>query len=252
MMLDVVATPPASQNSSFHRLDDENDVIREELVDNLVTTDNVGTVVKRELLNAFKGDGEYKEIFSEALEKLSKAVAFRVKEASAEDDEVGQLNNLEDFWYGGEKFLSCQPCVKYKNSENVPAAIRCDKKGSFGFISKDQLKRKMLRSIAKHEKSDLHKWCVVEAEKGLKERLDERERNLKIGEKIVRNAVFCLKKGMSPRDFIGLNEKDGLTEELEVATKNDSRKEFKRIRNYVKEEIDFKIKDIIKNRDKIK
>ena len=70
--LDVVVTPPASQNSSFqgephisssqHRLDDdENDV-------NMVTTDNVGKVVKRELLSAFKGDGEYKEIFDEAVE----------------------------------------------------------------------------------------------------------------------------------------------------------------------------------------
>ena len=187
----------------------------------MVTTDNVGMVVKRELLNAFKGDSEYKEIFDEAVEKFSKAVADRVKEASAEDDEVGQLNSLEDFWYGGENFLSCQPCVKYKNSENVPVVIRCEKKGNFGFISKDQLKRKLLRSIAKHEKSDLHKWCVLEAEKELKEKMDERERNVKIGEKIVRNVIFCVKKGMSPRDFIGLNEKDGLAE-LDIATKNDS------------------------------
>ena len=48
-----------------------------------------------------------------------------------------------------------------------------------------------------------------------------------------------------------VNEKDDLDGELEVATKNDSRKEFKRIRNYVKDEIDFKIKDIMKTCEKI-
>ena len=93
----------------------------------------------------------------------------------------------------------------------------------------------MLRSVARHEKSDLHKWCVVEAEKESRERLDHREKNLKIGEKIARNTIFCLKRGMSPRDFIALNEKDDLDDELDVATKNDSRKKFKRIRNYVKD-----------------
>lgn len=67
------------------------------------------------------------------------------------------FNSLEFFWYGDENFLSCQPCVKYKN-----------------------------------------KWCILEAEKELKERIYERERNFNIGEKIVCNAVFCLKRGMSP------------------------------------------------------
>ena len=95
-----------------------------------------------------------------------------------------------------------------------------------------------------------NKWCILEAEKELKERIYERERNLNIGEKIVCNAVFCLNKGMSPRDFIVLMIRI-ILQKREVATKNDSRKEFKRIRNHVKDEIDHKIKDIIKECDKI-
>ena len=259
--MDVEVTPPSSHNSSFQE-DSQGAPFLKEVADasianleateggNLLNPDNVGQVVKRELLNALSGVGEYKEIFAETLTKISKTIAEKVKEKSAEDDAVEKLNTLEDYWYGGENFMSCQPCVKYKNNENVPAAIKSDKKGNFGFVTKDQLKRKMMRSILKHEKSDLHKWCVLEAEKELKEKMDERERNVKIGEKIVRNVIFCVKKGMSPRDFIGLNEKDGLAE-LDIATKNDSRKEFKRIRGYVKDEIDNKIKEIIKSCDKI-
>ena len=77
----------------------------------------------------------------------------------------------------------------------------------------------MLRNVAKHEKSDLHKWCVLEAERESRDRLDVREKNIKIGEKLVSNTILCLKRGMSPRDFIALNEKDNIDEEISVATK---------------------------------
>ena len=56
---------------------------------------------------------------------------------------------------------------------------------------------------------------------------------------------------MSPRDFIALNDKDCLTEDLEVATKNDSHHKFKKLRGYVKDEIDQRIKVIIAGCDKL-
>ena len=147
--------------------------------------------------------------------------------------------------------MSCKPCMKFKNSDDVPAPLKGDRKGSFGFINKEQLKSKVLRSVAKHESSELHAWCVLMAEKERKDNLDQREKNIKIGGQIVRNAVFCLKRGMSPRDFIALNDKDCLTEDLEVATKNDSHHEFKKLRGYVKDEIDQRIKVIIAGCDKL-
>ena len=256
-------TPPPSHNLSFQSspevhhapnafpavVDDDED--EEETAGNFLTAENVGEVVKKELLKALKGDGEYKTPLEESCKRITDIIAVKVNEVAVEDVKDDNEKNLGESWYAGENFYSCEPCVKYAHNDTVPAALKGERKGTFGFVSKKQFKNKMLRNVAKHERSDLHKWCVLEAERESRDRLDVREKNIKIGEKLVRNTIFCLKRGMSPRDFIALNEKDNIDEEISVATKNDSRKEFKKIRDYVKHEIDVKIKDVMKDVEKI-
>jgi hypothetical protein len=67
---------------------------------------------------------------------------------------------------------------------------------------------------------------------------------VKASEKIVENAVFCLKQSHSGKDFIRLNDKDQMNCPDSFPTKNDGMQSFFEIRNIVFEELS----DIARNR----
>jgi hypothetical protein len=68
----------------------------------------------------------------------------------------------------------------------------------------------------------------------------------KAGTMVVRNALLCLKKGWSSEDFVSLNEKDDLIEDIQSATKNDSAAEFFHLRNVIFEKVSDKVKNLMK------
>lgn len=72
----------------------------------------------------------------------------------------------------------------------------------------------------------------------------DKDRDVKASEKIVENAVFCIKQSQSGKDFIRLNDKDQLNSAELFPTKNDGMQSFFEIRNIVYEELS----DIARNR----
>jgi hypothetical protein len=72
-------------------------------------------------------------------------------------------------------------------------------------------------------------------------------KHVKTSEKIVENAVFCLKHSQSGKDFNRLNDKDKLNSPDSFPTKNDGMQSFFEIRNIVFEELS----DIARSRLKL-
>ena len=70
-----------------------------------------------------KGDGEYTDVFEEACNKISDSISNKMKNAAEEEVKI-TTDTIGDFWHSGESFLSCEPCMKFKNSDDVPAPLK--------------------------------------------------------------------------------------------------------------------------------
>lgn len=97
-------------------------------------------------------------------------------------------------------------------------------------------RREQNKQRKNHTNSPLHKWCTNHFAKIKKEEEATKDREVKASEKIVENAVFCLKQSQSGKDFIRLNDKDQLNSNS-FPTKNDGMQSFFEIRNIVYEEL---------------
>ena len=138
-----------------------------------------------------KGVDDYKEAFEGTCKNISDAVVKKMKEV--EEQTTSTLNSkVADTWIAGDQFYSCLPCMMFKKDPNVPASFRRDNKGNFGIVCLDQAENDFKKTLRRHENTELHNWCVMKAEKDKQEALSAREQNIKIGEKIVSNAIFCI------------------------------------------------------------
>jgi len=63
-------------------------------------------------------------------------------------------------------------------------------------------RREQNKQRKNHTNSPLHKWCTNHFAKIKKEEEATKDREVKASEKIVENAVFCLKQSKSGKDFI--------------------------------------------------
>ena len=157
----------------------------------------------------------------EAAQSLAEKIAVRIKNLQDADDNAKED---ETNWIRGEHFVSCIPCMKISDSDKVPAALRKFKKGNFGKINVNAEAFHIRRSQKEHEANDLHKWCAVKGKALEEEAMKEDLKNFRAAENTVRNVLFCLQNGGGSELFVGLMNKDNLTEGIEAPTKNDSKK----------------------------
>ena len=92
-------------------------------------------------------------------------------------------------------------------------------------------RNKIKRNKKDHCSSALHVWCQGQFERQKNIEAEESDANDRADEKVIRNALFCLKRGLSAADFLGSNEKDLGSDIRNTATKIDSSSSFFRIRN---------------------
>jgi hypothetical protein len=127
----------------------------------------------------------------------------------------------------------------------------CIKKSSRLFRKKaDRSKwtrREQNKQRKNHTNSLLHKWYVTHYKAVKNEEETEIVKHVKTSEKIVENAVFCLKQSQSGKDFKRLNDKDKLNSPDSFPTKNDGMQSFFEIINIVSEELS----DIARSRLKL-
>ena len=190
----------------------------------------------------------------EMMERFGDLVAEKTfmlhkKEREKERDEAAAI---PETWVEGDQFFQCRPCGIYSQFPNVPSSLRCLRKGVFGSVAKiddegnARRKGNIKASLQKHEQSDLHIWCVLEEERESKNKKDTTKRNEEAGKIVIRNVIKALKHGQSSVDFQSDNNLFHLTaasQTLTVATKNDSRAAFFKIRDVIFEVVSEKVRD---------
>ena len=73
-----------------------------------------------------------------------------------------------------------------------------------------------------------------------KEDISYEQSNVEAGKKVIKNALYCLQNSLSARNFVGLNAKDYTCYLENPATKNDSEKEFYKLRDIIFEALSEK------------
>ena len=175
---------------------------------------------------------------NEVIDELASKIAMKIVLAE-EAQKKKQIETSEEFWIDSDEFWICNPCLCHSSSKNVPDHLSGLKRGCFGYVGKTGKKSMIKSSKERHLKSSLHKWCVQEYLKVAERKIAADRRNDLAGKKIVRNALFCFKQSLSSADFMALNMKDFLAEEdfgselFNIATQNNSKAEFFRLRNVI-------------------
>ena len=147
-------------------------------------------------------------------------------------------------WTKADNFEMCDCCMKFSNSRDVPAPLRGQRRGNFGFVSRDQSDRFIKSQKQSHEKTDLHNWCKTKKVQVDLENAHNEHASEEAGQLVIRNVLLCLKKGWSAEDFMSLNDKDNLTNNINAVTKNDSKAEFFSLRSLIFEKVTQRIKTL--------
>ena len=168
-------------------------------------------------------------------EKLSAAMKIKEKK---------ETSKVTECWISTDEVMICRPCQELSSSPEVPSVLRSSKPGNWGIVSNTQEKRKVLYAMMKHESTGLHQWCALQEGKKKDGDAQKEAKETEAGQLVIRNALFCLKKGLSSEDFVSLNSLNHLTPGLNPAVKNNSRKAFFEIRTMIVEETKHFIKKL--------
>ena len=158
-----------------------------------------------------------------------------------EDQKNKKEEKFQDFWKEYDDYYVCTPCTLYYKSQDVPADYISSRKKGFGIIhketkdSKQQKSWHVTRSKNYHCEIPLHDWCVEKYLQEKDEKQDHDKANKLAGELVISNAILCLQRSFGAEDFVAMNAKDNFCNKniKYVATKNDSRAEFFKLRNVI-------------------
>ena len=170
-----------------------------------------------------------------------------LKEAEKSQKKI-ELDESKDYWVEDEHFWICNACFFHSKCKSMPGPLLAHKKGNFGYVSKKQKPSHIKTGKKEHCDNKLHEWCVDEFEKKEEKKIADKIKNEIVGKKIVRNALLCFKRSLGSEDFLALNEKDFLAEKdignkiFNIATKNDSRAQYFKMRGEVFELLSKKTK----------
>ena len=196
-----------------------------------------------------------KEISDSIIERLGIPTGMSLKDTVVEAVKQSLVSKEKDSsddsneWIEGENGTQvCVSCLNLSTLE-IPHNLKSLHKGKFGTIHSDDPRERKRRKES-HEASPLHKWCIEQVENRVRESSEAQVKNKKAASLITTNAAYCFLTGGSAEDFVRLNNKDALTEDLMSATKNDGKQEFHSFR----ELFFLKLSDLVKSnfKDKIK
>ena len=213
-------------------------------VEQMVITDQGSTScvnVKEEVVSALK-EVLTGKILTDEMNEFVENLTDKIN-SKLETSQTSKIE-LKGEWMTTATHLICQPCLRYGKSANVPTKLKQHEQ--FGFIVKSNDSRDKF-VCSRHEQSELHTWCLEEQKRIESLNKETEMKSRQAGMLIVRNALLCLKRGLSAKDFMSLNNKDNLTEGITTATKNDSKTQFFDIRNVAFEKLTNITKDIFAN-----
>ena len=139
----------------------------------------------------------------------------------------------DECWEEFDDYYICTPCALNHKRKDVPLEYKPSIKSGYGMIKKPQKKFHITSSKNEHNQLELHGWCVGKYKTEKNEKLTYDQSNAEAGKKIIKNAVYCFQNSLGARNFLGLNALNYSCHFENTATKNDSEKEFFRLRNVV-------------------
>ena len=165
----------------------------------------------------------------EFIDLLAEKIAAKILESKKKQKQI-QIEKDENFWIESDKYLICNPCLNNSKRLDVPRPLLAGKKGNFGYIIKATQPQIITSSKKRHCDSPLHLWCYQEFKKKSEQSIEDKKKNEIAAKKVIRNALFCLKRSLGAQDFLELNAKDFLaendSESYNIASRNDSKVEF--------------------------
>ena len=189
---------------------------------------NEGTVYQQ-VRAALKDHDSPVTISNETIEQIVALTSARIMEMTKETHAENHVDDIA--WIDVGNMIACRPCFNFSSSDDVPSQLKPS--GNFGMIKKDQQPKLITRNKKKHCDLALHMWCVKKEKEESKCKAETKDKNNHAGEKVIRNALYCLKRGLGAEDFLGLNSKDLGSDIPNTATKNDSKAQYFKLRNIV-------------------
>ena len=171
----------------------------------------------RKALKDHKNQSQGSVITDEIIELIAAKTSANIIQMNKRNSESEDIKNVD--WIDLGDTLACRSCLDYSKHKDVPTPLKATAR--FGTIKKNQQQNTINQSKKLHCEKPLHQWCQRKEHEELKNKADSADKNLCTGENIVRNALYCLKRGLGAQDFVGLNEKDLGSDIPNTATKND-------------------------------
>ena len=168
---------------------------------------------------------------TEHMEQLAALISAKTIQLTKQSESKEESCEDNISWIDVGNMTACRVCFNYSKTEDVPNNLKAS--GNFGLIKKGQRNFNMTRLKKEHCQKPLHHWCLKKEQQDLKSKTVAEDLNMRAGEKVVRNALHCFKRGLGAEDFLALNDKDLGSDITNTATKNDSKAEFFKLRNVV-------------------
>ena len=194
--------------------------------------------VENQIMDQIKDQIGTNQFSKEFMDELALKIATKVvylQNLEKEKEKEKQIKSVEnnECWKEYEDSIVCHPCFLYSRGLDVPKKHKKSVKGSLGIFNKANEKNvySLKKDKAIHCNLGIHGWCVNKLKNETLKQADEKETNRLAGRKVIRNALFCFVRSYGAEDFLALNEKD--SDLPDIATKNDSRNMFFKLRNIV-------------------
>ena len=184
-------------------------------------------------------------ISSEHIEAIAAQISAKMLQMTEGRSADTDSQNDDIMWIDLGNMIACRACFNHSQDENAPAKLKAT--GNFGMFKRDQAKYQLNWQKKKHCELPLHEWCMKKEREEKKGKAENQDNNNRAGEKVIRNALYCLKRGLGAEDFLGLNEKDLGSDIPNTATKNDSKAQYFKLRNIIFELVSDRTKIFFKN-----
>lgn len=232
-----------SQNTSCNQNEMQFQVEDVKVSSPSINDPNLISGIASSVIAEIRKDLQHEPLLDQLSNKIADIICNRIKN---EEKDIN-VDSIEDFWIKGEKTYICDCCARFSNDPDVPVNLKSHNKNVFGFINIDQKASSLRRNLKIHETNELHKFCQKLFIKWKADQEIKETDNKIAGKLVIRNSLFCLKNSLSSFDFVKLNNKDNLVDNLATATKNDSKAEYFKIRELAHKNMTTKIQNMFQS-----
>ena len=234
-IVNVEAAPPAMARPKNDQ-NETSETSNQLNIDSQMDIKQIETIVKQ-ILGSETTKNFTSELSTEIASKVQNSILEVLNKKKEPVNSLKSENSKfnDECWEEFDDYYICTPCALNHKRKDVPLEYKPSIKAGYSMIKKHSNKKKFHITSSKneHNQLELHGWCVGKYKTEKNEKLTYDQSNAEAGKKIIKNAVYCFQNSLGARNFLGLNALNYSCHFEITATKNDSEKEFFRLRNVV-------------------